>query len=324
MCIGPYRPKGRARDLFASERRYLRKAIERERPELVHAHWTYEFGMAAIETGYPNVISAHDAPLLVMRYSPDPYRFMRLLMAWKVIRRASHMTAVSAHIAKHIGQVFRYRGDVPIIPNGIPDYLFKIGEQGRDTGMMPNISFASVLNGWDSLKNGKGLIMAFSKVRGALPQSRLVMFGQDYGQSEKAHLWAKSKGLDAGVHFVGHLPYSRLLSALKQTADILVHPSKEESFSMAIAEAMALGLPVIAGQNSGAVPETLGNGLAGLLADVSSPSALADAMCDLANDQERRRAYSATARKAAREKFGISKVASLYESIFTTVLAADG
>jgi YD repeat-containing protein len=54
------------------------------------------------------------------------------------------------------------------------------------------------------------------------------------------------------------------------TTDILVHPSREESFGMTIAEAQLAGVVVIGGAHSGAVPWTLDYNRAGRLVDVRS------------------------------------------------------
>jgi hypothetical protein len=41
----------------------MREALQREQPDILSAHWTYEFAAAAIATGIPHVVTAHDAPL---------------------------------------------------------------------------------------------------------------------------------------------------------------------------------------------------------------------------------------------------------------------
>jgi hypothetical protein len=44
---------GRMVDFFRIERRALRRAMRADGPDLVHAHWTYELALAAIESGLP-------------------------------------------------------------------------------------------------------------------------------------------------------------------------------------------------------------------------------------------------------------------------------
>ena len=88
ICMGPFRPRRRARDLFHAERAYLSQTVRTERPDIVHAHWTYEFALGAIESGVPAVVTAHDAPWSILRWNPTPYRLVRTIMAWQVARRA--------------------------------------------------------------------------------------------------------------------------------------------------------------------------------------------------------------------------------------------
>src|SRR6188508_1637611 len=57
ICVGPYRPRP-ARDFFATERAFLRRVLQRERPDIVHTHWTYEWALATQASGLPHVITA--------------------------------------------------------------------------------------------------------------------------------------------------------------------------------------------------------------------------------------------------------------------------
>src|SRR5262245_43801429 len=72
IFVGPYRPK-RARDFFTVERDYLTGAIVREKPDVLHAQWSYEFALAAMASRLPHVVTAHDAPLNVLRLNFIPY-----------------------------------------------------------------------------------------------------------------------------------------------------------------------------------------------------------------------------------------------------------
>ncbi|HEU4556596.1 MAG TPA: glycosyltransferase family 4 protein, partial [Longimicrobium sp.] len=137
-----------------------------------------------------------------------------------------------------------------------------------------------------------------------------------FGPGEPAEAWARTWGIAAGVEFVGAVPHPELLRRLAAGADVLVHPAVEESFSMAVAEAMALGIPVIGGTRSGGVPATLDGGRAGRLADVRSPSALAGAMLELATQAEERNAIATAGRLSARARFSLDGVVAEYERIY--------
>lgn len=322
LCVGPYRPTRRARDLFSVERSYLAHAIEREQPDLVHAHWTYEFAMGALETRCPVLVTAHDAPLRILRHLPDPYRLVRLYMAWSVARRARHITAVSSYIADHFRRYLRFRYPIPVVPNSLAPECFELGRLRLSRQRSGPFTVATALTGWKGLKNGPVALQAFGILRQELPEVRLILFGQDYAQGGPADLWARAKSLTRNVEFAGPVTNSVLLHRLASEVDVLLHPSLEESFGMSIAEGMALGLAVVAGKASGAVPEILESGAAGMLADVNSPSAVADTLARLASkpylrDQMGRSAFGSACRRF-RGELVITQYQALYGQICRT------
>lgn len=320
ICIGPYGgPPGRrpARDFFARERAWLVRSIRREAPDLLHAQWTYLHALAAQDSGFPYLVTAHDAPLRVLRHELIPYRMAHTLMAWRVLTRARRVISVSPHVATHLRRWMGYRGAPEVIPNGLPPALFERPAPGPVPGRGP--VFATVLNGWGALKNGRAALQAFALLRGRRRDAALLMIGHDHGPGEAAEAWARGAGLLAGVRFLGHLSHEAALRCLSEEVDALVHPSLEESFSMAIAEASALGLPIIGGARSGAVPWTLDGGRAGLLVDVRSPEAIAAAMGALAEDPGARAEWGRRARENARRRFQIAVVAEAYQAAYASL-----
>jgi glycosyltransferase involved in cell wall biosynthesis len=311
IFAGPFRERHRARDLFGAERAYLRTAIARERPPVVHAHWTYEFALGAMESGVPTVVTAHDAPLRVLRLLPTPYRLIRTVMAFEVARQARFLTAVSDSVAQHFRRYFRYSAPIRVIPNGVSDEWFP-GRRARIGGAV----FASVLNGWGALKNGTALLEAFGMVRAALPSAELLLFGAGHGAGDPAETWARERGLAGGVSFYGTVDRETLRGALSGRTDVYVHPSLEESFGMTIAEALALRLPVIAGQNSGAVAEMLEGGACGVLTDARSPVALAGEMLRMVGDAGLRAKMAEAGEASARRRFHMDLVLAAYGDMY--------
>jgi glycosyltransferase involved in cell wall biosynthesis len=314
LQIGPFRARHRARDLFAAERAYLSQAIRKAKPEIVHAHWTYEFALGALDSGAPTVVTAHDSPLRVLRFNPTPYRLMRTIMAWQTACRVKHLTAVSPNAGEHFRRYFRYAAPIAIIPNGIMDEWFQDGRAAAKAGT--GIVFAGVLNGWGDLKNGKTLLEAFRLVRRKLPDCQLSLFGAGHGLGEDAETWARRNGLSQNVSFRGTVARQALREELKQNAQIMVHPSLEESFGMTVAEAMALGIPVIAGSAGGAVAGTLDNGRSGVLTDVRSPHAMAAEMLRLAVNPSLREQIALQGAASAGNKFRMNNVLAAYAEIY--------
>ena len=313
ICVGPDRPR-HARDFFAAERAYLLKVLRREQPDIVHAQWTYEFALAAQASGLPHVITAHDAPINVLRLNFIPYRIARTLMAYRVLSRARRVVSVSPYVAKHLAQYMLYRGASEVISNGMPDSQFARRVSRHPEGRP--ITFATILVGWAGYKNGQVAIDAFARVRMTHPDAKLLMFGGGHGEGEDAQQWARAQGIVGGIEFVGQLPYARVMDRLVNEVDVLVHPALEEAQPMVLIEAMALGLPIIGGERSGGVPWTLDHGKAGILVDVTDAEALSKAMCRLAKSAEERLVWGQRGRVLAEQRFHIRVIADAYERIY--------
>lgn len=322
VCVGPYRPRPRSRalDFFAVEREYLRSAIVRERPDVLHAQWTYEFALASLASGLPTLITAHDAPINVLRHNLTIYRLVRTLMAWKAARRAGLVVAVSPHVEAHLRRYHFLKGNVKVVPNGLPDSLFLLSTKAKSDSAY--LRFATVLNGWGNYKNGQAAIEAFALARKKIEGARLSMFGAGHGPGEEAERWAREHGIHEGIEFVGMMPHGELLVRLAESVDVLVHPALEEAQPMSIIEAMSLGIPVIGGDHSGGVPWTLDGGRAGMLVDVKNPAAIAEAMIALASDKKLGAEWGMRGRKLAESRYHISAVADSYEALYRQTWSA--
>jgi len=309
---------GRALDLFRVERVALRAELAAARPELVHAHWTYEFALAALDAGLPTLVTAHDAPAVVLRFSRSPYRALRWLMAREVLRRAPHLTTVSGYMARELAGA--YRGQMTVVPNPVAAHVLA---QGRARAQPTTRRIGLVCNGWGARKNPTVALEAFARFRAGTPSAELHCFGDDFGPGQQAERWAGGRGLAAGVHFHGRQPHAEMVTRLA-AQDVLLHPALEESFGVVVAEAMALGLPVVGGRASGAVPWVLGADPAtgatpaGVLTDVADADAMAGAL-----DQAFDAAYaarSAAGLAQARQRFDAAAVADAYLAAYARVL----
>jgi glycosyltransferase involved in cell wall biosynthesis len=294
----------------------------REDPcDIIHANWTYEFALAALASAKPTLITAHDAPFWILRYLPDAYRAIRTAMAWQVARKASYMTAVSPYVAEHFRKWLRFRRSMTVVPNGLPGDFFARVPHPAQAQKTDRLTFACVLTGWDARKNGAAALLAFKQVHQDLPGSQLLLIGTGHGAGEPAELFANTHDCRGGVRFLGNVPYATVLDTLVNQVDVLVHPAREESFGLAIAEAMALRVPVIAGKYSGGVPFVMDYGGAGKLVDVSRPHEIAAAMLEFGRSAPLRTHFAQAGFSFAQESFNLKTVFDQYEAVYDRVLA---
>jgi L-malate glycosyltransferase len=315
---------GRALDLFKHERAAVARAVASSGADLVHAHWTYEFALGALDSGLPHVVTAHDSPRQVLRYTRSPYRALRSLMAREVFAKAQCLTTVSPYMAQQLDGLSSE--PITVIPNPLAAYVLG---QGRSRSRPSALALGMVCNGWGRLKNAEVALTAFAQFRARHPLASLHLFGQDFGPGQTGQRWAQQAGVQDGLHFVGAVSHVELISRLAEL-DAVVHPSLEESFGVVLAEALALGLPTLAGHRSGAAPWVLGlapdaaeRGVdwpqgGGLVVDVQSVPAVLDGLHQLAGPQYEN--WSAAGRAMAAARFAPNAVAARYLAVFDHVL----
>jgi glycosyltransferase involved in cell wall biosynthesis len=296
---------GRIIDAFQLERRRMVAAIQALKPDVVHAHWSYEFAQAAIDSQLPRLVTCHDDPARIVRFAPRLYLVVRWLMARRVFATAGRFTTVSPYMRDQLAG--RVNGPLVVIPNPLsPALQLQVQPALADPKIL---RIAMVTNFWSTLKNQKIAFKAHALVREADSSAILTCFGSDFGRNGAAEKWARSEGLADGVEFVGRLP-SRELYRRLQSCQILVHTSLEESFGMVLAEAMALGLAVVAGSESAAVPWVVG--VDGLLVDVRDPNAISAAVIELARNSARRHALSVSGHESVLKRFDAKAIAIAY------------
>lgn len=111
--------------------------------------------------------------------------------------------------------------------------------------------------------------------------------------------------------------------SLLRSATIAVVPSAwEEAFGLTVAEAMAAGLPLIA-TKVGGIPELVDPGQTGLLVPPNDPEGLSRAIATLVGDREMQDRFSTQARKAARERFSIERVATEIHAVVCELRSID-
>ncbi|AZN36852.1 glycosyltransferase family 4 protein [Iodobacter ciconiae] len=303
--------RGRMLDLFALERHCLRTAIQASGVDVLHAHWTYEFAWAAQDSNLPVLITCHDAPWQILRLMPDLYRLGRLIMAHRVLMKAKSLSAVSPYIVEKIN--WMHRASMTIIPNPLPADLFKTVVVEKK-----EIIIGMIINNWSRRKNAAMGMAVLSELKKKRPEISMHLYGPGMGKEEAAWQWAKQHQCLDLFQFFGAQPYQGIKDAIKKFT-ILLHPSLEESFGMTLAEAMAVGVPIVAGKNSGAVPWVVGE--AGILVDVQNGDEILGALICLLSNKEKYSHCVDAGRERAMNIFSARAIAEQYIEQYKEIMA---
>lgn len=135
------------------------------------------------------------------------------------------------------------------------------------------------------------LALAAPAIKAAVPAARVVIVGADPYMSDPGY-FARVRSADQ----VEHYDWVSNAAGLMRHLDVLVAPSRQEPFGTVLAEAMAVGTPVVA-TRVGGLAEVVTDGVDGRLVEPGDPRALAAAVVDVLGRSEQ---MGAAARAAAR------------------------
>jgi len=140
------------------------------------------------------------------------------------------------------------------------------------------------------------------------------------GEVEYFRELAARKSLNGQVRFLGAVCDSERVRLLQQ-ADIFVLPSRAEGLPLAILEAMAAGLPIVASQ-VGAVPEVVGSDN-GFLVPPGDIDSLVHYIRVLASDPAVRTAMGRFNAQEAQQKYSLDRVIAEIRQVYTMICPAQ-
>ncbi|MBK7947565.1 MAG: glycosyltransferase [Deltaproteobacteria bacterium] len=144
-----------------------------------------------------------------------------------------------------------------------------------------------------------------------MPGAQVAIAGRGDEEPNLRRL-AAELGIGSRVHLLGlRNDVDRLLEA----ADVFVQPSRSEGLPLAVLEAMAAGLPVVA-TRVGGMGEAVVDGETGMLVGAERPDELARALRSLLEDDALRRRMGIEARARAEAEFSVETMARRYVELF--------
>jgi glycosyltransferase involved in cell wall biosynthesis len=254
---------------------------------------------------------------MLQRYEEDHslgalsrYWFYRLLerASLRIVRAVIVDTAYVARQVQHRTTA------LSIIPQGIVNEELAVGSLARDEE--PLLLSVGVIS---PRKGHARTLEAFAMVLRIVPTARLVIAGaapdSEYYEFLQAEL--KRLSLNKSVEIRVGVAKQELISLYRRAWLFVLH-SQEESQGIAICEALAAGLPVIA-TKAGGIPDVVSDGETGILVSYGSVSSFADAIISLLVSPERLAAMAARAKGAGRG-FMWNQLAERVLQIYRTVI----
>ena len=265
-------------------------------PEYTVAVFSMPAGLVAYRlrqqygTPYTVILQGSDVP----GYQPRRFAMYHPLMravARRVWDAATHVVAVSSPLAALARRTWR-NGRVSVIPNGVDTSVFCPATR-EPSDKLRVVVLAQLIE----RKGIQHLLQALGELPVDTVKRCSVRVHGTGPYRDRLERLTKEAGLKDVVSFPGLLEAGKTPEALRD-ADIFVLPSLQEGLPLALLEAMASGLPVIA-TRVGDVPGVVRNGVNGLLVPTADSAAIRHALMHLTEDAPRRATLGAAARRTA-------------------------
>jgi glycosyltransferase involved in cell wall biosynthesis len=271
---------------------------------IVHAHVARDYPLAALATGRSK------ASLILTRHVLFPLNRIHKL----TLRRTSRVIAVSQAVADSLqSQSIFAANKVVTIHNGIDLERFARGDAPRHGSRKLRVGTAGHLA---PIKGHEDFVRAAALVIQRHPDVEVVIAGEDKSPARENRAALENLidelGVGNNVKLVGWIED---MAQFLSTLDLFVSAARSEPFGLAIVEAMAAGVPVVATASEGA-REIINDERSGRLVAVRDIASLARVIEELINDKAERQRLAQNAAAVARERFSLRRMVEKTEEVY--------
>jgi GalNAc-alpha-(1->4)-GalNAc-alpha-(1->3)-diNAcBac-PP-undecaprenol alpha-1,4-N-acetyl-D-galactosaminyltransferase len=285
--------------------RVLRRAIRESNPDIIISlmdHTNVLTLFASRWLGVPVIVGE--------QIDPSLYQIGR---TWNFLRRHTYPWA-NALVCPANRSLSRFQAMIGVygcvIPNPFP-LPGRVAGQAQDKNGRMMIAMGRLVHqkGFDLL------LRAFSMIAAKYPEWSLTVLGEG---PLRADLEAQTEAL----HLAGRVRWAGLVEDPFPAfcgADLFVFSSRFEGFGLALAEAMACGLPVVSFDCPEGPSDIIRNGVDGVLVPQEDVSALAAVLDRLMGDPEERRRIASRAPEVI-ERFSLGRILNMWQRLFSELV----
>lgn len=295
----------------------LHRHLRRWRPDIVFCmdhHNALLWGrVAAMTAGIPaRVAASHSTGLFGRRGS------LRASDRW-LMEFTERVVALSRTHAAYLRDCERIDpGRIRVIENGIDVASFAATGAGNDTlraelGIEPGEAVVIMVAALRPEKAHEALVEAAARLVAEGRSLKFLLVGDGERRTELERQVARA-GLDPVIRFLG---IRRDVARLLHVSDVLVLPSHDvvETLPLAVLEAMAAGVPVVASR-VGSLGEVIEDGRSGRLIRPADPMELAQAIAYILDNPQVAGEWARAARRRVEEGYSLERMTRKYQHMF--------
>lgn len=279
----------------------LYRILKRIKADIVHTH--------LIHATLYGILAARLAGIRV-RFTTEhntsnwqsQYFLLHFLYRW-IVQKNKKLFAISEAVKQRMISIGKLdEAKIDVLYNGIDVENFPYNRSySKKHKQNYNKPVIGTIGRLDPRKGFRYLLEAAVVIIQRFPESTILIIGDG---KERSFLeeYRVTLGLkNENIRFLG---FRRNTEMYLNQMDVFILPSLEEGLGIAILEAMASGVPVVA-TSVGGIPEIVIHGETGILVEPKNPKALAEATISLLNNSTKAKRISRRAREMVVEKFSL-------------------
>jgi glycosyltransferase involved in cell wall biosynthesis len=287
---------------------FLRKVLRAFQPDLVHAHYATSYGLLGVRSGFH--------PLIISVWGSDIFEFPRKsilhrLLVFNNLKNADAIFSTSEIMKR---EVLNYvNRDVAVTPFGVDTTIFQpskveslFSEGTKVVGVIKSLEPAYAID---------VLIKAFALVKEQYSgELKLLICGGGTREAELKTIAAAAE-FSSDIIFAGKIPPQEV-PRYHNMIDIFANISLQESFGVAVVEAMACEKPVVA-TAVGGLKEVVEENVTGIFVPPADVEKTADAILTLLRDPGKAKRMGKAGRERVLEKYDWNKNLDTIENLYT-------
>ncbi|HEY6045943.1 MAG TPA: glycosyltransferase family 4 protein [Pyrinomonadaceae bacterium] len=288
----------------------LRKSVQTHQIEIIHAHVARDYPLAALAVG-----RSSRAQLVLTRHVLFPLSSVHRLTK----RRVTRVIAVSQAVADnlHVQNIFD-EAQISIIRHGIDLSRFPARSKSASTGANRPLR-VGMLGEISPVKGQEDFVRAAAIIAPQTNHVKFVIAGRDNSADGTYR-----RAIEALVHELALVDRVDLVDQVDDVPqflselDVFVSGARSEAFGLAIVEAMACGVPVVATMTAGA-REIIEDNQTGRLVPLHDAAEMARVIGELLGDPGQRESLAANARREVNENFSLERMVNETEQLYRDI-----
>jgi len=290
------------------------RLIKKIKPDIVNAHGTEQYGSVLNNLTFPRLLSMQGVMNFVYKNERDYISKVLKRNEIRIFKKQFYFSTIPGNMEDIISQ-YNPRARFFHLWYPVSDFAFELKRKAMKINA--DIIFVGALI---KRKGIDDLLDAITIVKNKRPDIKVKLIGQaSLIQNRNVEDKIDQLELRKNIQNMGFLPdHNDVLNEIKKSS-IFVLPTHVDTGPRSVAEAQAMGVPVIS-YNIDGLPNMIQNDRTGILVEKGNISCLAESIIDLLNDAEKRRMLSENAYRFALENFSAEGVAKKYLSVYKNIM----